>query len=135
MKKLFALVFLLMFVLCSCSSGEKKYTLEEAESILRAQETTTIEKQTTTQEQQTTEYTTPWKRNTRSSYQSTSSSQPRTTEAYYDYDYVANKNTKKFHVPTCASVGDMAEKNKWYYTGSRQDLIDMGYDPCQRCYP
>lgn len=66
---------------------------------------------------------------------SASVSEPRSTEAHYDYDYVANKNTKKFHYPYCASVDDMAEKNKLYWIGDRQDLINMGYVPCQRCYP
>ncbi|MBR1849172.1 MAG: DNA/RNA non-specific endonuclease [Lachnospiraceae bacterium] len=49
--------------------------------------------------------------------------------------YVANKNTKKFHNPTCSSVKDMKEKNKWYYDGSRDDLINKGYSPCKKCNP
>lgn len=50
-------------------------------------------------------------------------------------DYIANKNTKKFHYPSCSSVDDMKEKNKWYYNGDRQGLIDKGYVPCKRCNP
>ena len=49
--------------------------------------------------------------------------------------YIANKNTKKFHYPDCSSVSDMKEKNKWYFTGSRDELISQGYDPCKRCNP
>lgn len=49
--------------------------------------------------------------------------------------YIANKNTKKFHIPQCSSVGDMKEKNKWYFNGSRDELIAQGYVPCKRCYP
>ena len=49
--------------------------------------------------------------------------------------YILNKNTKKFHIPTCASVSDMKEKNKIYFEGSRQDAIDQGYVPCKRCNP
>lgn len=49
--------------------------------------------------------------------------------------YVANKNTKKFHYPSCGSVEDMKEKNKLYYDGSRDDLINQGYVPCKRCNP
>lgn len=49
--------------------------------------------------------------------------------------YIANKNTKKFHVPTCSSVGDMAEHNKWYFDGTRDQLIEQGYVPCKRCHP
>ena len=50
-------------------------------------------------------------------------------------DYVLNTNTKKFHYPWCSSVDDMAEHNKKYYTGTRQEVIDMGFDPCKRCNP
>lgn len=49
--------------------------------------------------------------------------------------YILNTNTKKFHIPSCSSVGDMAEKNKKEYTGSRDDVIAQGYVPCMRCCP
>lgn len=49
--------------------------------------------------------------------------------------YVLNTNTKKFHYPTCSSVNDMKEKNKQIYTGSREEVINMGYAPCKRCNP
>ena len=50
-------------------------------------------------------------------------------------DYIANKNTKKFHETWCSSVDQMKEKNKWYFTGSRETLIRKGYVPCKRCDP
>lgn len=49
--------------------------------------------------------------------------------------YVLNTNIKKFHYPTCSSVDDMKEKNKQIYTGSRDEVINMGYVPCKRCNP
>lgn len=49
--------------------------------------------------------------------------------------YILNTNTKKFHNPSCSSVGQMNDSNKQEYTGSRDDLISMGYDPCKRCNP
>jgi len=49
--------------------------------------------------------------------------------------YVLNTNTKKFHYPSCSSVNSMKDKNKDYYTGSRDDVIAMGYEPCKRCNP
>ena len=49
--------------------------------------------------------------------------------------YVLNTNTMKFHYPTCSSVDDMKEKNKQTYTGSREEVINMGYVPCKRCNP
>lgn len=49
--------------------------------------------------------------------------------------YVLNKNTKKFHYPDCSSVRDIKEKNKWVYEGTREEIIEMGYQPCKRCNP
>lgn len=50
-------------------------------------------------------------------------------------DYVLNTNRMKFHRPGCSSVGDIAEHNRWDYTGSREDVLAMGYEPCKRCNP
>ena len=49
--------------------------------------------------------------------------------------YVANTNTKKFHYPGCSSVNQIKQENRWDYTGSRDELINMGYEPCKRCNP
>ena len=49
--------------------------------------------------------------------------------------YILNTNTKKFHYPTCSSVNQMAEKNKQVYSGGRDEIIAMGYEPCKRCNP
>ena len=50
-------------------------------------------------------------------------------------NYVANKNTKKFHIPTCSSVNQMKEKNKKYLNCTRDEAISQGYDPCGNCNP
>ncbi len=50
-------------------------------------------------------------------------------------DYVVNTNTGKFHYPSCSSVRQMKDKNTLYHTGTREELIDRGYDPCKRCNP
>ena len=52
-----------------------------------------------------------------------------------EMSYVLNTNTKKFHYPSCSSVSQMKDKNKAYYTGSRDDVISQGYDPCKNCNP
>ncbi len=49
--------------------------------------------------------------------------------------YILNTNTHKFHYPGCSSVDDMSESNKQSYTGTREEVIAMGYDPCGRCNP
>lgn len=51
------------------------------------------------------------------------------------YDYVLNKNTKKFHDPFCDSVQDMSDKNKEYFAGDRETVMERGYSPCKRCNP
>lgn len=69
--------------------------------------------------------------------------QPAQTEAPKDdpvqpsagTDYVLNTNTKKFHYPSCSSVKHMSEKNKSFFTGTREEVINMGYDPCGNCHP
>ena len=50
-------------------------------------------------------------------------------------DYVVNKNTKKFHYPSCSSADDIKPSNRWDYHGTRDDLIAMNYAPCKRCDP
>lgn len=51
------------------------------------------------------------------------------------YDYVLNTNTRHFHDPSCASIADIRDKNKEYFTGERESLIEEGYIPCGRCNP
>lgn len=50
-------------------------------------------------------------------------------------DYVLNTNTKKFHYPSCKSVKQMSEQNKSFFTGTRAEVINMGFDPCGNCHP
>lgn len=72
--------------------------------------------------QSTTKATTKQTTNNQPSVQSSSS-------------YILNKNTHKFHYPSCSSVNSMAEKNKIYFNGTRDQVIAQGYKPCQRCNP
>lgn len=48
--------------------------------------------------------------------------------------YIGNINTKKFHRFNCASVNDIKEGNK-ASLASREEAIEQGYAPCQRCNP
>lgn len=50
-------------------------------------------------------------------------------------EYVVNKSSKKFHLPECSGVQSMSGENRWDYSGSRENLIEMGYDPCGNCDP
>lgn len=50
-------------------------------------------------------------------------------------DYVLNTSSKKFHLPDCSGIKNMNPDNRQSYTGSRQALIDQGYEPCGSCKP
>lgn len=49
--------------------------------------------------------------------------------------YILNTSTMKFHKPSCSSVDQMNEENKLTYTGTRAEVIAMGYEACKRCNP
>lgn len=58
-----------------------------------------------------------------------------TGEKSADISYILNTSTHKFHKPSCSSVKQMKEGNTQEYTGSRDELESMGYDPCKQCKP
>ena len=49
--------------------------------------------------------------------------------------YILNTNSKKFHLPNCKSVDQIADKNKRESDKSREELIQDGYEPCKNCNP
>ncbi len=49
-----------------------------------------------------------------------------------EYRYIGNLNSKKFHLPTCASLPD--EANRIYFL-TREQALDAGYTPCGVCRP
>lgn len=49
--------------------------------------------------------------------------------------YILNQNTKKFHLPSCVSAEDISSENRAEFRGSREELTEAGYEPCQRCKP
>ena len=50
-------------------------------------------------------------------------------------DYVLNTGTKKFHHPDCPSAKKTKEANKELFHGTREELLQKGYEPCGRCKP
>ncbi|MBR0086441.1 MAG: DNA/RNA non-specific endonuclease [Lachnospiraceae bacterium] len=58
-----------------------------------------------------------------------------TTEEDIIGDYVLNKNSHRFHLPSCDGAVSMSKKNREEYSGSRNALILDGYKPCPRCNP
>ena len=49
--------------------------------------------------------------------------------------YILNTNTKVFHLTGCSSVKRMSDKNKKTFTGTRTEVINKGYRPCNKCNP
>lgn len=69
-------------------------------------------------------------------WKSTSSENSTTaTDSNDSSTYILNTKSRKFHDPECSSVDDMSEANKETYSGSRDELIEQGYEPCGRCNP
>lgn len=64
-----------------------------------------------------------------------SSSQAAVSDSANVQTYVLNTNTKKFHKESCNSAKSMDASNKKIYKGSRQEIIDMGYEACGVCKP
>lgn len=64
-----------------------------------------------------------------------STQQGGTSSGSGEQHYILNTNTMKFHEPSCSSAQKISRKNRKEYTGSREDLISQGYDPCGNCHP
>ncbi len=103
------------------------------ETTTAAPETTTAAPETTTAPPETTtaapETTTAAPETTTVAVETTTAASVSTTT------YVLNTNTMKFHRPTCRYVSQIHDENRWDYTGSRADIIAMGYEPCKVCDP
>lgn len=56
-----------------------------------------------------------------------------TTEA--QHDYVLNTNTMKFHKPGCYVINKIKPENYAECTATRNEVLNMGYEPCAKCYP
>lgn len=50
-------------------------------------------------------------------------------------DYIINTNTGKFHLPDCKLAKSIKEENRKLYTGTREELINQGLEPCKSCNP
>ena len=49
--------------------------------------------------------------------------------------YILNISTKKFHNVNCKLIQRINDSNKEQFKGTRQELIDKGYEPCKTCNP
>ncbi len=51
------------------------------------------------------------------------------------HDYVVNENSKKFHERSCYSAALINRENRRDFTGTREELVEQGYEPCENCNP
>ena len=49
--------------------------------------------------------------------------------------YILNVAQKKFHLPDCPSVQQMAPENRKRSRSTRKELLEKGWEPCGRCKP
>lgn len=49
--------------------------------------------------------------------------------------YILNTSSRKFHKLDCGSVETISPSNKKSYTGTREELINQGYEACGKCKP
>ena len=47
--------------------------------------------------------------------------------------YIINRNSKKFHLPDCASIKDIKPQNKKESDKTKEELEKLGYSPCKSC--
>ena len=50
-------------------------------------------------------------------------------------DFVLNKSTKKFHLPTCTYALSMSESNKQFFHTTLAEMLGLNYTPCKVCQP
>ncbi len=118
MKRLIS-CFLLLFLLCGCREEGiiiETMTPSPPTSVTEAEATTTTQTEATTATQ-TTEAT------------------QETTIPAGSGTYVLNTSSKKFHLPTCGSVGEIKAENRKESNATRYELMAEGYAPCGRCNP
>lgn len=60
---------------------------------------------------------------------------PEGDENSVQHAYVLNTRSFKFHKPDCKGVKDMSAKNRQDFSGTREEVLSMGYDPCGICRP
>lgn len=65
----------------------------------------------------------------------TNVTQQETSQSAETQTYVLNTNTHKFHKPGCYSVEKIKPENYAEFTGTREEVIAYGYDPCKNCNP
>ena len=49
--------------------------------------------------------------------------------------YIVNILSNKFHLPDCSGAAGMKEENRRYFSGTRDEALARGFEPCGYCKP
>ena len=153
---IFLVCGLLAFTIAGSHTSSSQKPDSTATTTTTAVTTTTAAETTTTTTKATTTATTTTEATTTAAETTTAATEPPTkaaTEAPTDppapvqeeapaeqpaentRTYVINTSSRKFHYPSCSRAKEISDANRSEYTGTRDDLIAQGYDPCGTCKP
>lgn len=141
----FFIVLMTCFLCVACNESMYTQTNESNSQTIATIQIPSTTKNTTTQTsiettksqevstKTTTEITTETTLQTITTEKSVVSSSTETTER--EYDYVLNINSMKFHYPSCPAAQKISAHNRKEYHGTREFVIQQGYDSCGICDP
>jgi hypothetical protein len=52
-----------------------------------------------------------------------------------EFTYTLNTSSKKFHYSDCSGAAKIKDSNRDTFTGTREEAMQKGYDPCGICNP
>lgn len=90
---------------------------------------------TTTKEITTTEETTITEEIITTTEEITTKATVTTRQIDNNITYIINTDSGKFHKSSCSSAKQISPENYLEFTGTRDELISQGYEPCGRCKP
>lgn len=125
---------LLVFLIASCGHGSKTTTVEitpaptpepTVELIAEKPETEAQEKNLPAVADAPTEET--------PAPVETPEPEPTPEPTPIQHTYILNTSSRKYHLPSCSSVKDIKPSNYKEFTGTTEELEEMGYQACKRC--
>ncbi len=67
-------------------------------------------------------------------YSTTNENKTPDSESTAKIQYIGSLNGKIFHKTTCGSAKNIKEEYR-FITSNRDDFLNLGYSPCQKCEP
>ena len=151
MKKSLSILIVLMICssFVSCSEDISTQTHNPAPETIATAKTSSTTKKTTSTEKTSKESTTRTSAETTTTQTTqevsvattkqdtvtTTQEMSTTSTTEREYDYVLNTNSMKFHYPGCRAEKSIKDQNRKEYHGTRQSVIQQGYESCGICHP